>query len=128
MTRIAGVNLPTNKKIDIGLTYIHGIGHSTAKKVLEMARVKANTKMQDLTEKDFANISNIIDQNFVVEGELRQKVSNNIRRLRDIRCYRGIRHKVGLPVRGQRTRTNAMTRKGGKKMAVGGLKAKITKT
>lgn len=125
--RIAGVDLPLDKRIVVALTYIYGIGPTSAKKILELTKVEPDTRTKDLSESDVKRISSLITNDYKVEGELRQNVFKNIKRLKDIRCYRGIRHKLGLPVRGQRTRTNAVTRKG-KNIAVGGLKRKLEKT
>ncbi|NSW77032.1 MAG: 30S ribosomal protein S13 [Candidatus Atribacteria bacterium] len=111
MARIAGVDLPANKRIDIALTYIYGIGKSLAKVVLEEARVKPEVRVKDLTDDEISRIQKAVEK-YPVEGELRAQVSQNIKRLIAIGCYRGLRHRRGLPVRGQRTRTNARTRKG----------------
>ncbi|RME89166.1 MAG: 30S ribosomal protein S13 [Candidatus Hydrogenedentota bacterium] len=110
MARIAGVDLP-NKRVIIALTYIYGIGKSTSKKILEKAGVDENIRLNDLNDDDLAKLRNIIENEYTVEGELRGKVQMNIKRLMDIGCYRGMRHRRGLPVRGQRTKTNAKTRK-----------------
>ena len=115
MARIAGVDLPKEKRVEIGLTYIYGIGHSTAKAILEKAGVNPDTRVKDLSEDEVGNIRKIIDTEYTVEGDLRREVSMNIKRLMEIGCYRGVRHRKGLPVRGQRTKTNARTRKGPKK-------------
>jgi len=112
MARIAGVTLPPNKRIEIGLTYIYGIGRSKANKILEEARVDKNKKVKDLSEEEINRIRQIIETREKVEGDLRKEVAMNIKRLIDIGCYRGLRHKRNLPVRGQRTRSNARTRKG----------------
>jgi len=126
MVRISGVDLPENKRIEIALTYIHGIGLTTSKKILAMTNVNADTKVKDLKSAEIKRLSGSM-QEMSIEGELKQQVFSNIKRLKDIRCYRGIRHKLGLPVRGQQTRSNAVTRKG-KNIAVGGLKRTIEKT
>jgi small subunit ribosomal protein S13 len=126
MARIQGVDLPPNKRIEIALTYIYGIGPSNSKVVLKMAEVDPNTKVKDLSEVQIQKISKVISDNFKVEGELKKEISENIKRLQDIGCYRGIRHKKGLPVRGQRTHTNARTRKGPRRQAIAGKK-KATK-
>jgi small subunit ribosomal protein S13 len=120
MARIAGVDLPPNKRIEIGLTYIFGIGRTRAKSLLAKAQVAEGVKVRDLTEEQVSNIRKVIDQEGRVEGDLKKEISMNIKRLMDIGCYRGIRHRRGLPVRGQRTHTNARTRKGprGKTMTV----------
>lgn len=115
MARIAGVDLPRDKKIEIGLTYIYGIGRQTAKVILEKAGVDPNVRVKDLSEEEAGKIRQIIDNEYDVEGDLRREVSLNIKRLMEIGCYRGIRHRRGLPVRGQKTKTNARTRKGPKK-------------
>lgn len=112
MARIAGVDLPRNKRIEVALTYIYGIGFPTSKKILQEAGVNPDKKANDLTEEEIAKLREIIENNYKVEGDLRREVSQNIRRLIDLGTYRGLRHRYGLPVRGQRTRTNARTRKG----------------
>jgi small subunit ribosomal protein S13 len=119
MARIAGVDLPRDKRVEVGLTYIYGIGRSLSNEILEKANVNPDTRVKDLTESEVANLRSTIDREYTVEGDLRREVQMNIRRLKDIRCYRGIRHIKGLPVRGQRTRTNARTRKGPKKTVAG---------
>jgi small subunit ribosomal protein S13 len=113
--RIAGVDLPGDKKIDIALTYIFGIGRSTAKRIIELSGVDPNVRTKNLSEEDTGKLRGIIESDYKVEGALRSEVSTNIKRLMDIGCYRGLRHRRGLPVRGQRTHTNARTRKGPKK-------------
>ena len=123
MARIAGVDLPANKRAEIGLTYIFGIGRSRAKTVLDKANVDVNTKIRDLTEEELNRIRAVIDQQGDVEGDLRKRVQLDIKRLMDIGCYRGLRHRRGLPVRGQRTHTNARTRKGPRRMTVAKKKA-----
>ena len=115
MARIAGVDLPRRKRIEIGLTYIYGIGRSTSRQILIQSEIDPNTKTDDLSESEINRIRKVIDGEYKVEGELRSEVSMNIKRLMDLGCYRGIRHRRGLPVRGQRTRTNARTRKGPRK-------------
>ncbi|HZZ84615.1 MAG TPA: 30S ribosomal protein S13 [Anaeromyxobacteraceae bacterium] len=115
MARIAGVDLPREKRIEISLQYIYGIGKTTAKLILERAQVSALTRTKDLTDDEVRRIRETIEQNLKVEGDLRREVSMNIKRLMDLGCYRGLRHRRGLPVRGQRTHTNARTRKGPKK-------------
>jgi small subunit ribosomal protein S13 len=115
MARIAGVDLPRDKRIEIGLTYIFGIGRTTASEILEKAGVNPDIRVKDLSEEDAGKIRKIIDSDYNVEGDLRRDVSLNIKRLMEIGCYRGIRHRRGLPVRGQNTKTNARTRKGPKK-------------
>lgn len=115
MARIAGVDLPRDKRVEIGLTYIFGIGRKTSNNILAAAGVNPDTRVKDLTEEEINAIRKIIDENYQVEGDLRREISLNIKRLKEIRCYRGIRHIKGLPVRGQNTKTNARTRKGPKK-------------
>jgi len=115
MARIAGVDLPREKRIEIGLTYIYGIGRPTAMLILEKAGINPDTRVKDLTEDEAGKIRKIIDEEYLVEGDLRREVSMNIKRLMEIGSYRGIRHRRGLPVRGQKTKTNARTRKGPKK-------------
>ena len=122
MARIAGVNLPLNKRSEIGLTYIYGIGRSTAGKVLAEAGVSNDTYVRDLTEDEVGKLRDIIDRALTVEGDLRRERSQDIKRLQEIGCYRGLRHRRGLPVRGQNTKTNARTRKGPKRMQVAGKK------
>ncbi|HOY46911.1 MAG TPA: 30S ribosomal protein S13 [Candidatus Dojkabacteria bacterium] len=126
MARIAGVELPNEKRAEIGLTYIFGIGPATAAKILKFTNVSPDTRIKDLSEAEVQRLANQI-KTLVIEGDLRQKIFRDIKRLKDIKSYRGNRHKLGLPVRGQRTRTNAITRKG-KNIAVGGLKRKLEKT
>jgi small subunit ribosomal protein S13 len=122
MARIAGVNLPLNKRSEIGLTYIFGVGRSTAKKVLGEVGVSPDTYIRDLTEDEVAKLRDAIDNGLTVEGDLRRERSQDIKRLQEIGCYRGLRHRRGLPVRGQNTKTNARTRKGPKRMQVAGRK------
>ena len=112
MARIAGVDLPREKRVEIGLTYVYGIGHSSAVRILNEAGVSLDTRVRDLTDEEVAKIRDVIDRTQTVEGDLRREVALNIKRLIEIGCYRGIRHRKGLPVRGQRTKTNARTRKG----------------
>lgn len=112
MARIAGVDLPREKRVEVGLTYIFGIGHSSSSRILTEARVNPDTRVRDLTDDEVIRIREVIDRTQTVEGDLRREVALNIKRLMEIGCYRGIRHRKGLPVRGQRTRTNARTRKG----------------
>ncbi|HEX7581185.1 MAG TPA: 30S ribosomal protein S13 [Thermoanaerobaculia bacterium] len=126
MARIAGVDLPPNKRVEIGLTYIFGLGRTSANKILETAKVTPNTRVKDLSEDEVSRIRKTIQDDFKVEGDLRKEVAQDIKRLMDIGCYRGLRHRRGLPVRGQRTHTNARTRKGPRKGAVAGKK-KATK-
>ena len=115
MARIAGIDLPREKRIEIGLTYIYGIGRTSAKKILEMAQIDPDIRVKDLTEDQESALREVIDKHFTIEGDLRREVALNIKRLMDIGCYRGVRHRRGLPVHGQRTKTNARTRKGPKK-------------
>lgn len=123
MARVAGVDLPREKRVEIGLTYVFGVGRSTAKKICAATDVDPNTKVRDLAEGEVAKIRSYIDQNVEVEGDLRRETNQNIRRLIEIGSYRGIRHRRGLPVRGQRTKTNARQRKG-PKPSIGGRKKK----
>ena len=127
MARVAGVDLPPNKRAQIGLTYIYGIGKPSATTILEDADVSIEAKIKDLTEEELGRIRSVIDENFEVEGDLRKHVQMDVKRLMDIGCYRGLRHRRGLPVRGQRTHTNARTRKGPKKAAVAKKKAATKK-
>ncbi|HWX44407.1 MAG TPA: 30S ribosomal protein S13 [Solirubrobacteraceae bacterium] len=122
MARIAGVNLPLNKRSEIGLTYIFGIGRSTANKLLAEVKVSPDTYVRDLTEDEVSRLRDAIDRDLTVEGDLRRERSQDIKRLQEIACYRGLRHRRGLPVRGQKTKTNARTRKGPKRMQVAGKK------
>lgn len=117
MARIAGVDLPRDKRVVVGLTYIYGVGRSTAEKIIEICGINPETRVRDLTEEQANQIREIIEKQFLVEGDLRREFNMNVKRLRDIGCYRGIRHRRGLPVRGQRTKTNARTRKGPKRLA-----------
>ena len=112
MARISGIDLPKEKRVQIGLTYIYGIGRPTADKILDATGINPDTRVKDLTEQDVAKLRDYIDQHLTVEGDLRREVALNIKRLVEIGCYRGVRHRKGLPVRGQRTKTNARTRKG----------------
>ena len=123
MARISGVVIPNEKQVQIALTYIYGIGPKFARDILAAAKVEPTTRVKDLTEAEEQKLRNIIDNNYVVESDLQRQVTNNIKRLKDINAYRGLRHKNGLPVNGQRTRTNARTRKG-KGVAVGGTQKK----
>ena len=119
MARIAGIDLPKNKRMEIALTYIYGIGRTTARKMLDEAGLDASTKTDQLSEVDVAKIREVIDRSYKVEGDLRREVAMSIKRLMDLGCYRGLRHRRGLPARGQRTHTNARTRKGPRKMQIG---------
>jgi small subunit ribosomal protein S13 len=127
LARIAGVDLPRRKRVEVGLTYIYGIGPSISKRILQKLNIDLNTQTDDLSESDINNIRKVIDSEYKVEGELRTEVSMNIKRLMDLGSYRGLRHRKSLPVRGQRTSTNARTRKGPKRSAIkkkGGIKKK----
>ena len=121
MARISGVDLPREKRIEIGLTYIYGIGRTSATRILKEANVNPDTRVRDLTDDEVKRLSEVINETQVVEGDLRREVALNIKRLQEIGCYRGLRHRKGLPVRGQRTHTNARTRKGPRKQ-IGGKK------
>lgn len=125
MARIAGVDLPRDKRVEVGLTYIYGIGTSRAGEILQITGINPDTRVRNLTEEEITRLREVIDRNYKVEGDLRRDVAMDIRRLIEIGCYRGQRHRKGLPVRGQRTRTNARTRKG-KKKTVGARRAKET--
>jgi small subunit ribosomal protein S13 len=122
MARISGINIPLNKRVEIGLTYIYGIGRPTANKLLAEAGVSPDTYVRDLTEDEVAKLRDLVDGSLVVEGDLRRERSQNVKRLMEIGCDRGLRHRRGLPVRGQKTKTNARTRKGPKRMQVAGKK------
>ena len=122
MARISGVNIPLNKRIEIGLTYIYGVGDSTSRQILSQAGVDGDTKVRDLTDDEVRKLRDIIDAGLTVEGDLRRERSQNVKRLMEIGAYRGLRHRRGLPVDGQRTKTNARTRKGPKRMQVAGKK------
>jgi len=119
MARIAGIDLPRNKRVEIGLTYIYGIGRSASKAILSTAGVSVDTRVNDLTDSEVSALREIISREYEVEGDLRRQVQTNIKRLVDIGCYRGLRHRRGLPVRGQRTKTNARTRRGPKRTVAG---------
>ena len=121
MARIAGIDLPREKRVEIALTYIFGIGRKSANDILKLANVNPDTRVKDLTEDQEAALRDVIDKNYTIEGDLRREVALNIKRLTEIGCYRGMRHRRGLPVRGQRTKTNARTRKGPRKQ-IGGKK------
>lgn len=123
MARVAGVNIPDNKRVVVALTYINGVGNTTAAKIVEEASVALDARVNDLTETELTKLRDIIEEKYEVEADLAQRRRMNINRLREINCYRGLRHKNGLPVRGQRTRTNARTKRG-RRMAVGGAKTK----
>ena len=122
MARIAGINIPLNKRVEIGLTYIYGIGRPTSNEILAQLGIEPDRKVRDLTDDEVAKLRDMIDRDYVVEGDLRRERSQNIKRLMEIGCYRGLRHRRGLPVRGQNTKTNARTRKGPKRMQVAGKK------
>ena len=122
MARIAGINIPLNKRTEVGLTYIYGVGPSQSRRMLAEAGVDPNTYVRDLTEDEVRKLRDYIDTNLTVEGDLRRERSQNVKRLMEIGCYRGLRHRRGLPVDGQRTKTNARTRKGPKRMSVAGKK------
>ncbi len=126
MARIAGVNIPLNKRVEVGLTYIYGVGRSTSNKLLDDLSISPDTYVRDLTEDEVAKLRDAIDNDLMVEGDLRRERSQNVKRLMEIGSYRGLRHRRGLPVRGQNTKTNARTRKGPKRMSVAGKK-KATK-
>ncbi|MDQ6729884.1 MAG: 30S ribosomal protein S13 [Actinomycetota bacterium] len=126
MARISGVNIPLNKRVEIGLTYIYGIGRTTSNQLLVKAGVEPDRKVRDLTEDEVVQLRDLIDD-LTVEGDLRRERSQNIKRLQEIGCYRGMRHRRGLPVRGQKTKTNARTRKGPKRMQVAGKKKAVKK-
>ncbi|MCL1600462.1 MAG: 30S ribosomal protein S13 [Actinomycetia bacterium] len=125
MARIAGVDLPRDKRVEIGLTYVYGIGRSRSNQMLDALEIDYNTKVRDLTDSEVLSIRQFIDSNYKIEGDLRREVAQNIKRKIEIGCYQGLRHRKGLPVRGQRTHTNARTRKG-KRVAIAGRK-KVTK-
>jgi small subunit ribosomal protein S13 len=122
MARISGVNIPLNKRVEIGLTYIYGIGRPTSNKLLDDLSIEPDRKVRDLTEEEVVKLRDAIDSELMVEGDLRRERSQNIKRLQEIGCYRGLRHRRGLPVHGQNTKTNARTRKGPKRMQVAGKK------
>jgi small subunit ribosomal protein S13 len=119
MARIAGVDLPRDKRVEIGLTYIHGIGRSTSNDILDQTGISPDTRVKDLAEDEISRLREVISRNYRVEGDLRREVSGNIKRLMEIGCYRGLRHRRGLPVHGQRTKTNARTKRGAKKTVAG---------
>jgi small subunit ribosomal protein S13 len=122
MARISGVNIPLNKRVEVGLTYIYGIGRTTSNQLLAQLGIEPDRKVRDLTEDEVIRLRELIDSSLTVEGDLRRERSQNIKRLQEIGCYRGLRHRRGLPVRGQNTKTNARTRKGPKRMQVAGKK------
>jgi small subunit ribosomal protein S13 len=122
MARIAGVNIPLNKRVEVGLTYVYGVGRSTSNKLLAEVGVSPDTYVRDLTEDEVVKLREAIENGATVEGDLRRERSQNVKRLMEIGCYRGLRHRRGMPVRGQRTKTNARTRKGPRRMSVAGKK------
>ena len=122
MARISGVNIPLNKRVEVGLTYIYGIGRTRSNELLSKLGIEPDRKVRDLTEEEVVKLRDLIDQSLTVEGDLRRERSQSIKRLQEIGCYRGLRHRRGLPVRGQKTKTNARTRKGPKRMQVAGKK------
>jgi small subunit ribosomal protein S13 len=122
MARIAGINIPLNKRVEVGLTYIYGIGRPTSNELLKRAGIGPDTYVRDLTDDEVSKLRDLIDSDLTVEGDLRRERSQNVKRLMEIGCYRGLRHRRGLPVRGQNTKTNARTRKGPKRMQVAGKK------
>ena len=122
MARIAGINIPLNKRVEVGLTYIYGIGRPTSNQLLAQAGIQPDTYVRDLTDDEVSKLRDLIDNDLTVEGDLRRERSQNVKRLMEIGCYRGLRHRRGLPVRGQNTKTNARTRKGPKRMQVAGKK------
>jgi small subunit ribosomal protein S13 len=119
MPRVAGVDIPSDKRVEIALAYIYGVGPTNSRVILKEAGIDPNTRAKNLTDDEISRIAVIIDRDYVIEGQLRRQINQNIARLKDINCYRGVRHRRGLPVRGQRTRTNARTRKGPKKTVAG---------
>ena len=125
MARIAGVDIPNEKRVEIGLTYIYGIGRTRSKEILAKTTVSPDTRCRDLTESEVARLRAVIDRDYMVEGDLRREVSVNIKRLMDIGCYRGLRHRRGLPVRGQRTKTNARTRRGPRRTVAGRKRSRL---
>jgi small subunit ribosomal protein S13 len=127
MARIAGVDLPRDKRVEVSLTYIYGIGQSRSQEILAQADVNPDTRVRDLSESEVARLREIIDRNYRVEGDLRREVAMNIKRLQEIGCYRGIRHRKGLPVRGQRTRTNARQKRGARKTVAGKRRSRAKK-
>ncbi|MBI2885827.1 MAG: 30S ribosomal protein S13 [Chloroflexi bacterium] len=127
MARIAGVDIPNNKRVDVSLRYIYGIGPSNAVVICRQTRVDPTTKVRDLTEEELSRLREVIDRSYVVEGDLRREINGNVRRLIEIGCYRGVRHRRGLPVHGQRTRTNARTKRGARKTVAGRRRAAAKK-
>jgi small subunit ribosomal protein S13 len=127
MARIAGVDLPRDKRVEVSLTYIYGIGRTTSRRILETAAINPDTRVRDLAEAEVARLREVIDRNYRVEGDLRREVAMNIKRLQEIGCYRGIRHRKNLPVRGQRTRTNARQKRGSRKTVAGKRRSRAKK-
>jgi len=127
MARIAGVDLPRDKRVEVSLTYIYGIGQTRSRQILDLAEVDPDTRVRDLAESEVAKLREVIDRNYRVEGDLRREVAMNIKRLQEIGCYRGIRHRKNLPVRGQRTRTNARQRRGARKTVAGKRRSRAKK-
>ena len=127
MARIAGVDLPRNKRVEIALTYIYGIGRRNSQDILVQSEVNPDTRVRDLAEDEVARLREVIDRNYIVEGDLRREVQMNIKRLQEIQCYRGLRHRRNLPVHGQRTRTNARTKRGARKTVPGRRRARVKK-
>jgi small subunit ribosomal protein S13 len=127
MARIAGVDLPRDKRVEISLTYIYGIGRTTSRKILAVANVDPNTRVRDLAESEVARVREVIDRNYRVEGDLRREIAMNVKRLQEIGCYRGIRHRKNLPVHGQRTRTNARQKRGARKTVAGKRRSRAKK-
>jgi small subunit ribosomal protein S13 len=127
MARIAGVDLPRDKQVEVSLTYIYGIGRTTSRKILKQADIRPDTRVRDLAEVEVSKLREIIDRNYRVEGDLRREVAMNIKRLQEIACYRGIRHRRNLPVRGQRTRTNARQNRGSRKTVAGKRRSRAKK-
>jgi small subunit ribosomal protein S13 len=127
VARIAGINVPLNKRVEVGLTYIYGIGRSTSQRLLDEVDISADTYVRDLTDDEVVKLRDAIERSISVEGDLRRERSQNVKRLMEIGCYRGLRHRRGLPVRGQRTKTNARTRKGPRRMQVAGKKKAVKK-
>lgn len=126
MARIAGVNIPTEKRVEVALTYIYGVGPTRSLKILTQSNVKPDTRVKDLTEGEIGRIREVLEKNFKIEGDLRREVSQNISRLKEIGSYRGTRHRLGLPVHGQRTKTNSRTKRGGKRVTVGSGRKKAS--
>lgn len=126
MARIAGVNIPTDKRVEVALTYIFGVGPTRSQKILKQTNISPDVRVKDLTEAEIGRIREVLEKNFKVEGDLRREVSLNVARLKEIGSYRGTRHKLGLPVRGQRTKTNSRTKRGGKRVTVGSGRKKTS--